>query len=556
MIRMPLLSTWGLARRRRLLAPSRPSAARLAALPFLALLTLAVLWPAPARAQLNFKPLDRGDVKEVEQHLVVVHGADGKEFGLELGGEFALRLRDEKATSLANLDSRTQFDEDFRLKIRTWFHQDVALHLTLQTTPSGIDDANLRGVPAENRGTLTDGRALTLTAREAYLLYNPNPNSHLIFGKHELSMGDRRGKVYDAIMPGATFDCRAGTWCMPFGAVRSGEGSADWIYHWALDYRAWDDRRQNLRDTLEVEIFRIIYTEQNVPLGKNLGPGRFNRNCADAANSTTGCKLDPSQMTDADPTPNAARHAIYYDANQQEYFGLRANWLTGPLFVNFDYDTDQGQRRYHRYRKPDGGIEGPPTYAGGPGSKRAREAISGYTWETELGFRWQQGQTGLRYMTASGDAQRGSENGESYLRVLQGYHEITPGSYRGTRLYFNGVDSDVELGGGLGHSVNNTTLVGVYVDLDYPDDVKVGYSGGLFQIRKNRAILNVNGKPQGNVGVELDNVLTWHVHKALKVQFEANLLRPDGAFSLDDFTPPDLKQSLFVQGIVRLVYRF
>ncbi len=502
-----------------------------------------VLLPMHAAAQLNFKPLERGDVKEVDQKLVVVRGADGKEFALELGGDFAIRSSGEKAKRLDLLDRRTQFDEDFRLKIRTWFHQDVALHLTLQTAPSGFNDSNLRQAPADNRGSLTDSKPLTLTAREAYLLFNTNPNSHLLFGKQEISLGDRRGKVYDALQPGASFDCRVGTWCMPFGAIKAGEASADWIYHWALEYRPWDGLKNNMRDTLEVEIFRIIYTESNVPLGTNLGPATFDRENPEVATRT--------QQTDFTGKP------IYFDAREQNYMGLRLNWLGGPLFANLDFTSDQGKRIYHRFREPNGGPSvGLPIYANGVGSKFQRESIAGYTYESELGFRWQQGQTGLRYMTATGDSVKPPDNGKNFLRVLRGYHEITPGTYRGSRIYFNGTDSDVQDGSGLGHSVNNTTLVGWFIDLDYPDDKKVGYSGGLFAIRKNEAIFNALGKLRSNVGLELDNVLTWHVHKAVKVQFEANVLRAGGAFSLDDFTPPDKDQYLFIQGIARLVYNF
>src|SRR5574341_145554 len=106
----------------------------------------------PARAQLNFKPLERGDYTEIEQRMVVVRNEAGKEFGLELGGDFAIRIREEKSKNLAGLDSRTRFDQDFRLKLRTVFHQDTALHLVLQTSPGSLDAVAAREIPAEQRG--------------------------------------------------------------------------------------------------------------------------------------------------------------------------------------------------------------------------------------------------------------------------------------------------------------------------------------------------------------------------------------------------------------------
>ncbi|HEX7928879.1 MAG TPA: hypothetical protein VF678_14885, partial [bacterium] len=415
---------------------------------FAVLLASAVLLPDSAHAQLNFKPLDRGDVKEVEQRLTVVRDGQGKEFALELGGDFALRERTERAKDLPGLDNRTQLDQDFRLQFRTWFHQDVAMNLTLQTTPNGLDDSNLRGARTEDRGTLADGKNLSLTAREAYLMWNANPNSHLFFGKQEVSLGDRRGKVYDALMPGAQFDCRLGTWCMPFGAIKIGPNSADWIYNWGLSYRAWDERQNNMRNVLEVEIFRIFYTEQNVPLGKNLGPAFFNKDCPDVGAFTCASSTqNPSQMVDS------AGNAIYYDASHQNYGGLRVNWLGGNWFANVDFSSEQGERQYHRYRNPDGGIVGDVAPDAANGFSRKREIINGYATEAEAGWRWLQGRAGVRIMSASGDL---ADATDSYLRVLQGYHEITPGTYRGTRLYFNGSDSDVTQGAGLGHSVNNT----------------------------------------------------------------------------------------------------
>jgi hypothetical protein len=519
-----------------------------------ALAVLSTTWgaPRPAPAQLNFRPLERGDVREVEQRLVVVRSGEGKEFALELGGQFALQMRDERAKNLDGLDSVTRFDQDFRLTFRTWFHQDVAMHLTLQTTPAGLDDANLRAARDEERGALADGKALTLAAREAYLLWNANPNSHLIFGKQEVSLGDRRGKVYEAIMPAAQFDCRVGTWCMPFGAIKIGQNSADWIYNWALAYRAWDEQRNTLRQRLEVEVFRIFYTEQNVPLGKNLGPGRFNKDCRDPVLDGNTCTVNASQVVDEDTTA----HPIYYDANGWNYGGVRVDWLGDPLFWNLDYTSGQGHRLYHRFRDPEGGIVGVPIYGTGSGSARQRESVNGYTWESEFGYRWPQGRLGLRYMTATGDDVRGEANGGDYLRVLQGYHEITPGSYRGTRLYFNGGDSRVDLGGGLGHSVNNTTLLGLFLDLDYAEEKRLGYLAGVYHLRRNRVVRNVEGKLRSDIGVEWDNVLIWRVHKALQLQFEANLIKPGGAFALDDFTPPDAEQNLLIQGIARIVYTF
>jgi hypothetical protein len=530
--------------------PRRSGSARrpiLRALPRWLVLALALVpgAAAPAWAQLNFKPLERGDYTEVEQRMVVVRGESGKEFGLELGGDFALRVREEKAKNLAGLDHRTRFDEDFRLKLRTLFHQDIALHLILQTSPGSLDAVSARKIPGEERGALNDSEAMTLSVREAFLRYQPNPNSRLSFGKQEVSLGDRRGKVYNAITPAATFDCRAGTWCMPFGAARSGPASADWVYHWALEYKAWQDTSGPLRNGFDVEISRIIYTEKDVPLGLNLGPGNFDP--ANPDNEKALPALSHNQVADDLVRP------VYYDARAYEYLGLRLNLQAGAFFWNADFTSGQGSRRYHRARNANTDI---PPALNVPGTPVVSEqVVNGSAWETEIGVRWPNGRIGVRAMSATGDPALPATGGQSYLRGLGGYFEITPGSYRGTRLYFNGTDNATDQGAGLGHSVNNTRLVGVFLDLDYPESSRVGYFGGLYQISKNQAILDAFNSLVSQVGVEWDNMLTWYIQPALRLQFEVNAIQPNGAFSLNDATPP-VKQELMLQTIARLVYRF
>jgi hypothetical protein len=510
---------------------------------------------APLMAQLNFKPLERGEVTETEEKLIVLRG-------LDVGGDYALRAREQKSSGLTDLQRNTEVDQDFRLNFHTLFHRDVAMHLTVQTGRTALDSTNLRVPQAGDRGGMIDGEPITLTAREAYLRYDFNPNSHLLFGKHELSLGDRRGKVLNVIAPGVTFDCRVGTWCMPFGAVRVGSNSSDWTYHWALDYRAWDEPQNGLRSVLEVEIFRIMYTEQNIPLAKNLGPGAWRRNPNDDPSAPTTAA--PAGLITEDVAPTSAicgarcaKRPILYDAHEQNYFGLRANWEASAFFWNFDITSAQGNRKYHLYSQDSG-----PLYNAGLGQPLFKQTQSGIAMESEIGFRWLNGRMGLRAMHATGDPPAmlgdGSSlpNGAGYLRSLRGYYEISPGTYRGTRLYFNGADGQVELGGGLGHSINNKRVVGFFLDLDYPETTRVGYSLGLHQIWLNEAVYNQAGELKDNVGFEWDNMLTWHIHKALKFQAEANLLQAGGAFALNDTTPPESLQFLFVQAIGRLVYHF
>jgi hypothetical protein len=544
-------------------APPSPARRRPAAALFACGLLAAALLAGAARvhaqAQPNFKPLERGDVTEAEQKLLVIRG-------IEVGGDYAFRLRQNKDKNLEFLDQSTTMDQDFRLRLDTVFNEDVSMRLTLQTATTSMDPTDLRGRPVDARGREANGQTLQLTAREAYLQYRFNPNSAINLGQFDLELGDKRGKVYRGIASGLGFDCRVGTWCMPFGATKVGAGAADWIYHWALRYNAYDEATEAGRRSFSVEVFRIIYTERNIPLGNNLGPATF-----DPATPTAATRV---QLTDdctvAIPCGDANGNPVLYDATAFNYFGFRLDWQPSTFFLSFDVTNGQGSRAYHRPFDPATGAF--PGLVAGPGNTPGalvnNQGINGYATEMELGWRWapeKRGQFGLRYMSATGDrngetvdaaGRYRAPGGHAYSRGLTGYYEITPGTYQGARLYFNGADTQVDLGGGLGHSVNNKQLYGVYIDYADPDGAHIGYSGGLYQIDLNTSVLNLAGKPVKNVGVELDNMLTWYIHKRLSIQFEANFLSSGGAMSIDDNTPPQTTPQLFVQALTRVVYRF
>jgi hypothetical protein len=277
---------------------------------------------------------------------------------------------------------------------------------------------------------------------------------------------------------------------------------------------------------------------------------------------------DNCSATACNPTGVAAANPIYYDATAYNYFGLRLDWQASRFFLNFDFTNAQGSRAYHLYKDPAKGVTLGPNYTVGTGSLFSNQAISGNASEVELGWRWapeKRGQFGVRFMSASGDrnfdtvdasGRYRSPDGAATSHGLNGYYEITPGTYRGTRLYFNGANTQVDLGGGLGHSVNNKQVWGIYFDYADPEGNKIGYSGGLYQIDLNNSVLNAVGTPVKNVGIEVDNMLTWYVHKNLHFQFEANLLTSGGAMSVDDNTPPPADKQLFVQALARVVYRF
>lgn len=228
-----------------------------------ALLSLPLLfWATFATAQIvNFKPLERGEYTEEEERLTILRG-------LSVSLDYAASLERAKYEELTDEEEKTAFSQDFRLTLRSVFHRDIEFLLSIEPGRRRFEGTEFRQ-RSEEEGKLSETQSTSVNLREAYLRYRFNPGSGLILGKQELSIGDRRGKVFNGIAPAITYDCRVGTWCMPFGGIKIGRAPSDWILHWALEYTAWDDKNAGYNnDTFKVEIFRIIYTENNIPLGK------------------------------------------------------------------------------------------------------------------------------------------------------------------------------------------------------------------------------------------------------------------------------------------------
>lgn len=507
--------------------------------PMLAALLLGLsLAPAAGLGQVqpNFAPLERGEYTEDEERVLVIKG-------IEAHLDYAFRLSDVSANDVGGDGEKSRLDQDLRLELKTTYHRDIGVHLVLETLQQPLTDNNLREQPESDRSRIDDGQTLTLHAREAFLEYYPNPNSSIRFGRQEVAIADRKGMVFQGIAPGITFDCDVGTWCMPFGAAKIGDGTTDWIYHWGLDYTAWDNPAEDKQPhKLKVGIYRIYYSEWDVPLGRNGGPGFF-----DPANPTAPIE---GQVTDD------GGNAIYYDAHGHAVFGLNVDWDLGAWFLKFNFANSQGSRVYHRFREDGTGIPDMVFNSADPNDKERRR-VRGWAVHNELGRRWNLGEVGVRWLYATGDPDRNNEDdGGNFIRGLSGYYELVPGAYNGTRYWFNGSDSRVDGGAGLGHSINNTRLLGFYLEVADPEGSRVGYSGGFYDLRRVYSVLDTSGKKQSFIGYEWDNMLTWYIHKSARVQFEANLFQQEEAFSYDDVTPPDRREDLIVQTIVRIVYGF
>ncbi len=480
------------------------------------------LWiAANVFAQSNFTPLSAEDVEEREDTLMF-------SAGMKISADYRLQVRHMNSGTLPPVEEgkhdlgKLSFEHELRIGLRSIFHRNLSVNAELEIQQGPWQDANLRS--GNSLQHVPDSQAAQLRARQAFLEYNSNPRNILRAGKHAFNLGERRGKVFSGILTGFSQECTIGTWCYQLGAAKIGRSSADWLYYGSLEYPVFHNQNEDgsTSHLLEIEIFRILYTERDIPLGKSNGPVFEN-------------SADTQKAKDGSGNP------WYYDAIEQDYFGILVNWERSSLDLKFDLTGNQGKRRYHSSGN----------------SRQPRHSIAGVVSELELSYRLDNQQFGLQGLVASGDEEKNDpENrGTNFLRTLNGYHEIVPGTYRGTNFYFNGGGLGLTSGTGLGHSVNNTTMYGGWYYLNL-EEYSLMYRGGLFQLTRTKPTLNESGKKVRNIGVEWDNTLYWKWNKNLHTEFELNFFKAGDAFNYNDNQTPLEENDPVVHLVGRIFYSF
>ncbi len=494
-------------------------------------------------AQANFVPLERGDISEREEHLTFSPG-------LKLSGNY--RFRTSKIHSESLPESRTEtnsaeefsFDQDLRIHLRSTVHRVISLNLEIATNQEPIYQSDIREYNT-SRITGSESQTANLTARQSYLEFNRNPNEETKLGKHVINIGDRRGKVLSGVLSGFSQRCKAGTWCYEIGAMKLSSADADWLYFFSLDYPFWHevDFQGEIINSLRIELFRIKYTEHDVPLGLNNVPAKRISDSSLASFESSGFLSGSSCNSSLnDYTLNSDCKPIYYNAHEQEYFGLRINWETPSWAVYADIISNQGNRNYFQYDDR---------------HNLDKRNISGGAAEFQLSWKRDGDEFTFITMMAQGDDQLedSSRNGTNYKRNLEGFFEIVPGAYRGTQFYFNGGSPDLNSGTGLGHSINNTQMNGFRYRYDIPETTSV-YSFGLYQLKRLNPVIDVLGNKSTNIGNEWDNTFTMKIVNHAQLDLDINAFDPSGAFSYDDHTASTGEKNLIFHFAGRLTYSF
>ena len=494
-------------------------------------------------AQSNFIPLERGDHIERKEHLTFSQG-------LEISGDY--RFRTSKIHSGTSMISRSEtnspeefsFDQDIRIKLRSIVHRIISLNLEIATNQEPYYKSDIR-TSGSFRKTEADSQKANIYARQSFLEINRNPNEETKIGKHVINIGDRKGKVFYGILSGFSQRCKAGTWCYEIGGMKLSSADGDWLYFFSLDYPFWNDINSlgDVIDSFRIEMFRIKYTEHDVPLGLNNVPAnRLSSSTISDLESNgfkTGSSCNDSLSNFA---VNSECKPIYFNAHEQEYFGLRIQWETLDWSIYADIISNQGNRNYFQYDDR---------------HNLNRMKISGRAAEIELSYKKPGEKYTLIGMIASGDEQISDSggSGENYLRNIDGYYEITTGTYKGNLFYFNGGSPNINSGTGLGHSINNTQMGGFRVDYDIPE-TRTTYRFGLYELKRIKPVLNAFGVRSSMIGVELDNTLSMFLADHAKIDLDLNAFKPGSAFSYDDHILPTGVKDMIFHFAGRITYVF
>ena len=502
-------------------------------------------------AQTNFIPLERGDAVEREERLMFSPG-------VQLSGDYRFRSNwinsSQAPESRAGTNSSVAYayDQDIRFTLRSNVHRTVSINLELSTEQDALYLSDLRA-NRSNRMWDPESQQVNVGARQAFLELNTHPRDRTRIGKQEVNIGDRRGKVFTGIVSGFTQLCTVGTWCYEFGAAKLSQRLSDWIYFLSLDYAFWNDRDSQGKalDVFRAEIFRMKYTEHDVPLGRNNVPlqklsSSTISTLENLTNSSGGktpfisggsCHSDMSDyMVNSDCKP------IYYYSHEYEYWGLRLVYESPSFEIYGDMIGSTGKRRHYVYDTP---------------GTQTSSKINGIAGELEMSYTSGDHRYGFIAMMARGDKeiQDPNKEGLNYLRDLSGYYEIMPGTYKGTQFYFNGGSTELNSGTGLGHSINNTSMLGLRYNYDVPDSETL-YLGGIYQLKRMQDVYNKFGIPTKDIGLELNNTIRFPIAIHAVMDFDINLFSPGTAFSYDDHDVPGSVTDLFFHVAARLFYSF
>ena len=117
-----------------------------------------------------------------------------------------------------------------------------------------------------------------------------------------------------------------------------------------------------------------------------------------------------------------------------------------------------------------------------------------------------------------------NNTGQNYQRSIRAFHEIVPGTYRGTNFYFNGGSPDWKSGTGLGHTIANTQMLGARYRFTV-EASETFYEAGLYYLDHVNPVMATSGATATHIGIEWDNTFSWKLRDFVTWDLELNFFR-------------------------------
>ncbi len=470
-------------------------------------------------AQQYYKTLKQGEYKTIEEDTHFNPGA-------RINGSYEFLSTDRKEDFVTGASLGGKFYQDISLEFHSRINTNVSLNVKLGHQSPVVSEQD-RAYETQNSAEAPaneSGDGFNVRFDEAYLEYNHNPNAQLRIGRQQITIGDRKGLIFEGEANAISQGCRIGTWCYAIGGARIGEeGSASVI--WAqLDYPVfesgvvisdpWGDKPTRQESSFSVEIFRVMHGGNNIPLAEYGGwTGEYSESHDTSDDTATG---DP----------------VYFDNDDVEYIGLNIIWNYYDFDLHFTWSNMNGSREYFS--------EDQTTKQG---VSLGTKSVSGNAYLLDAGYRLtDEWKSTIRIFNASGN-DAGSDSEKIWQKNSKAYFEVQKGSFGDALIYFNGKN-----GVGDGHSVANLSFYALKFGYREKEST-ISADLDIYSFSRTKAVLvNAKGAEESegkNIGLEVDLRVEWRFEERLFFQCFAAYFQAEEAYSTTDSVRPDSDEPRF-----------
>lgn len=459
-------------------------------------------------AQQYYTLLKKGDYEEYNEKPAFIPDVRIKgEFNILYVADREGILRDGQGFTVKN-----EFSLDFRSEV----NRNISLNVKASNREYRKEDdgsSYYRNKALVDYGKEPANANQTIIAEEAFLEYNHNPSAVLRLGTQSFTVGNEWGLVYKGVQPAVTQGCTIGTWCYFIGASQLDpydKGELNWGQ---LTYPVYENGRtvsnqwgERKEEALSIEIFRVFYTNHDVPLAI-YGGNTWERKTEDVS-------VDNYQL-------KYLGKEVYNDI-AEEYFGLNLNWLFKNTTFHFSYTQVNGSKDYHT-----GTADSTDDIV-----DLGDRSVFGSAFFLRLNHYMEEHRIGIEGLYTTGNDPLETGENPWGQGTDEGYYEINRGTFGDARIYFSGYNHT-----GQGHSANNVTYYSAFYGARSSDS-SFEFDAKLYQFNRTVPVYNDKQEKVSLIGTELDISFNWYLQKKLNIGLLIDIFEPGEAYAPDDSITP------------------